>query len=81
MEKIIEEAPWSYVCFEKDSEIFLTYVVQHGFVTTDYTVKLNRSEAAFVRSGALTAKLLVSKFAGNSAIQSRLVLPAIWPKK
>ena len=76
MDRIITEELWSHVCFERDEEVFLTYLVQIGPTTVDYTVKLNTSEVNLVKSDSSMVKKLLGSFN-----QSRFITPPIWPKK
>ncbi|OEE65472.1 hypothetical protein A1OS_13685 [Enterovibrio norvegicus] len=76
MDRIIKEELWSHVCFERDDEIYLTYLVQSGPATVDYTVKLNTSEVNLVQSGDSEVKRLLGGFE-----QSRFIIPPIWPTK
>ncbi|MGF1866587.1 hypothetical protein L4D15_15190 [Enterovibrio norvegicus] len=76
MDRIIKEELWSHVCFERDDEIYLTYLVQSGPATVDYTVKLNTSEVNLVKSGDSEVKRLLGGFE-----QSRFIIPPIWPTK
>ncbi|OCQ23149.1 hypothetical protein A7985_04145 [Pseudoalteromonas luteoviolacea] len=76
MDIVIEEERWSFVCFERGEEIFLTYLVQTGPAMVDYTVKLNTNEIASIKSGMYKAKSLLGSFDS-----SRFVKPAIWPQK
>ena len=72
MDTIIEEEQWNYVCFERGGDVFLTYLVQTGPATVDYTVKLSANEASSVKSGISSAKQLLGGFS-----QSRLIKPPI----
>lgn len=76
MDTIIEEEQWSFVCFERGEEVFLTYLVQTGPATVDYTVKLRVNEIAAIKSGKNSAKSLIGGFDNH-----RLVKPPVWPSK
>ena len=76
MDRIIEEEIWNYVCFEKGEDVFLTYMVQHGPATVDYTVRLSANEANSVKQGHTSAKSMLDSFDA-----SRFVKPSLWPSK
>ncbi|MDD1781142.1 hypothetical protein LRP49_07980 [Enterovibrio sp. ZSDZ35] len=76
MDRIIEEELWNYVCFERDDNIYLTYVGQSGHATVDYTVKLNAYEVNLVKSGHSSVKRLLGGFN-----QTRFIIPPFWPIK
>ncbi len=76
MDRVIEEENWNYVCFERGQNVFLTYLIQHGPVTLDYTVELNSEEKHLIKSGKFKAKQLLGGFD-----EARLLSPPIWPSK
>ena len=76
MDRIIKEELWSHVCFESNDGIYLTYLIQFGPATVDYTVKLNATEVNLVKSDSFVVKRLVGSFN-----QSRYIIPPIWPNK
>jgi hypothetical protein len=82
MDRVINEESWNYVLFERDSQMYVTYLVQYGPATVDFTIKLNGSEASDISSGKRTINTLVDNFKrGGASLESRFIKPPLWPNK
>lgn len=82
MDRVINEELWHYVLFERDSQTYVTYLVQYGPATVDFTIKLNESEASEIASGKRTINTLVEGFkSGGASLEARFIKPPLWPNK
>lgn len=82
MDRVINEESWNYVLFERDSQMYVTYLVQYGPATVDFTIKLNGSETSDISSGKRTINALVDGFkSGGASLESRFIKPPLWPNK
>ncbi|WP_156804629.1 hypothetical protein [Gallaecimonas xiamenensis] len=82
MDRVINEESWNYVLFERDSQMYVTYLVQYGPATVDFTIKLNAPEISDISSGKRTISSLIEHFKNSGAnCESRFIKPPLWPNK
>lgn len=80
-DRILAEAPWSYVAFERDGASFLTFM-RGGPIEVDATVRLLPEEVDRIRSNPETAATLVRDFLEHPhTCEARLAVPPLWPRK